>query len=202
MFNMFFPEFFYKVQMPEHEVLQREYLNLAQQTKLIVPEKWDCNLLVSKDVLNNNSFTSIIDKVTLVVKDMLSTMGKTELIQITFPSNAIWINVYNKGHYQEYHTHASRLNNFSFVYFVKYNKVTDGKFTFWNDKFELLSGTGISDVLDLIALSNTQEGRMDNIEEGDIIIFPSHLKHKVTKHQGNNPRITVAGNILITSKDV
>jgi len=115
------------------------------------------------------------------------------------PHNDTWINIYNKGHYQDDHFHIIDEDDedykghppsyFSFTYFAKYDTINDGKFAFvdpspapllyeqWSDKCKFFKREIIPDV-----------------KEGDILIFPSHLIHKVNKQMTDGPRITFSGN--------
>ena len=113
--------------------------------------------------------------------------------------NDTWINMYNKGHYQDEHFHMIDEDDedyeghpssyFSFTYFAKYDPQKDGKFTFidpspapvlfeqWSDQSKYFKREIVPEV-----------------KEGDILIFPSHMIHKVTKQTTDNPRITFSGN--------
>jgi len=42
---------------------------------------------------------------------------------------------------------------------------------------------------------NSREWAVD-ISKGDLLIFPSNLKHQISKNTSNNDRYSIAGNIL------
>lgn len=88
-----------------------------------------------------------------------------------FVFSYFWGNVYRRGDYTIEHDHL--FNVFSIVYFLK-SKITDSPLIF------LPSSTSILP------------------EEGKLVIFPSHIKHKVPEHKSNDTRITLSGNIAIT----
>ena len=42
---------------------------------------------------------------------------------------------------------------------------------------------------------------LDNIKEGDLVIFPSYLDHFVEEQKHDGPRITIAGNLFKVNND-
>jgi len=115
------------------------------------------------------------------------------------PHNDTWINIYNEGHYQDEHFHIIDEEDddykghpptfFSFTYFAKYDHETDAKFTFIDPSpgpilFEQWATT----------CKYFKREIIPEIKEGDIVIFPAHMIHKVTKQIIDGPRITFSGN--------
>jgi len=113
--------------------------------------------------------------------------------------NDSWINIYNKGHYQDDHFHMIDEDDeeyeghppsyFSFTYFAKYDPEKDGRFTFVDESpapvlFKKWSNSCKYFKRDIVP----------DIKEGDLMIFPSHMVHKVTQQLVNGPRITFSGN--------
>ena len=87
---------------------------------------------------------------------------------------ALWGNVYHKGDYTDSHDHIPA--PYSFTYYVK---VPDGSAPFIFDD-----------------LGETWEPK-----EGDLLLFPGHLKHSVPEHTIDENRISIAGN-LTTAWDI
>ena len=87
---------------------------------------------------------------------------------------ALWGNIYHKGDYTDPHDHMPAA--YSFTYYVK---VPEG------------SAPLILDDL----------GEIWTPKEGDLVLFPAHLKHSVPKHTIDEDRISIAGN-LTTAWDI
>lgn len=96
--------------------------------------------------------------------------------------DSFWGNVYRKGEYTALHNHCGHEIRIAFNYFLS------SKIYFPSLIFE----------------SHGLWGRVKRKKilpkEGRLVIFPSHLKHKVNKHRYKNERITLAGNISIRKK--
>ena len=93
----------------------------------------------------------------------------TSKIHFTF-----WIQVYNKLSYHPIHDHFDCCNDtvLSFVHFLK---PVENCFEFTDERQSLVPPQ----------------------QEGDLIVFPSYVTHRVKQHNSNVNRIVVAGNIKI-----
>ena len=102
----------------------------------------------------------------------------------------VWVNKYTKGHSQGVHWHVNQKTNalFSFVYFAKYDSERDAKLTFVNFMPEYIECEEMREHLTF------SRGFRPDVEEGDILIFPSWLLHFVDEQKHDETRITVAGN--------
>jgi hypothetical protein len=85
-----------------------------------------------------------------------------------------WANVYRKGEYTDSHSH--RTNWFSIVYFLK-SKWYYPPLVFTNTRQKIRP------------------------KEGTYVIFPSYLKHHVPKHQYNDTRMTLSGNLDLKEEE-
>lgn len=125
--------------------------------------------------------------------------GATSLMGVIIPDNQdkcmltmnnMWLNYYEKGHYQEYHYHLPAC--LSFVYYVQIpnNSSKKGSTVFVNPNHKMNSGFVFNSPL----LSDFKHVG----EEGDFIIFPSYMGHYVLHHNSDDQhRITVSGNLLL-----
>jgi hypothetical protein len=116
----------------------------------------------------------------------------------------IWYTAYGAGQTANIHEHIP--DNFSIVHFLKFNPNEHWPVTFINP-----NGATIKYLLDLnpalkgkIDFNNSGQSLFHprftpQIEEGDIVIFPSQLEHMVPKTDSEEIRITIAFNIKITS---
>lgn len=107
----------------------------------------------------------------------------------------VWFNVYRRGHSQSPHWHHGEGTGcaFGFVYFAQYDPKKDGKFTFINPAPDLQ----IDALQECVAF---QKEFAPVVKEGDLMIFPAFMMHRVTKQMSNHERITMAGNFFCKTK--
>jgi uncharacterized protein (TIGR02466 family) len=94
-----------------------------------------------------------------------------------------WFNVNYKNTFQEFHCHVN--NIFSAVYYVSAPKGSS------NIIFEDPKEPDMFSVKESIGLPNRASYEA---EEGKLIIFRSYLRHCVTQHKSNLPRISISFN--------
>jgi len=102
-----------------------------------------------------------------------------------------WVAYTEKDQHIAAHDHGA--SHFSFVYYVKKNK-NHSSITFYepNQRFYMPDATEWND-------QNHQNVLINN-EPGQLIIFPSSLKHGTEKTKEQSPRISISGDIIMTSK--
>jgi hypothetical protein len=105
-----------------------------------------------------------------------------------------WINRYNNGKYQERHNHLAASDEmFSYCYFHKLPSQTgcaDFKFKSNIEDLEHLQPEEVK----------SQRAFKPEVNQYDVIIFPSWLDHLVTTHKLDSPRVTISGNFGISIK--
>ena len=109
----------------------------------------------------------------------------------------MWINIYDKHMKQGAHWHVEGKENdpfFSFVYFVKYDQKKDAKLVFINPAPETVCTK-------LLHLNYYKRTTNLDIDEGDVVIFPSFMVHCVEEQIVGGPRITIAGNLYEALKE-
>ena len=91
-----------------------------------------------------------------------------------------WYNAYGKEHYQETHDHLP--HQLSGIYFLSYDEDIHGPLKFLNPFSELMRATALK------VYNNQHSAHSIYLEEeepivksGDLIIFPSWLKHRVMR---------------------
>lgn len=127
----------------------------------------------------------------------LETFGDDTIeIDIPIKLTKIWYNEYNYTDYQETHCHTGRDSFYSFVYILKSTNIElDSKIVFENPRSSLFLSLIISQN---IQMDNYKSNYRPMLNEGDLIIFPSHMRHYVTGHRNNKDnRISISGNINI-----
>lgn len=176
------------------KMLDEVYLNISKVGNVSV---WDSECLTTSTISDENRFNSeyvkneVLHHATEMMKqlhsDMTLTIKMCETDNCTMCDD-IWMNVYNKGHYQITHMHhsdqpGSKIPTVSFSYFAKYDQNKDATFIFVNPKS-----------------SYPKEVTM-NVKEGDILLFPSFMLHRVEKQMTDGPRITISGNLFEQLKE-
>ena len=134
-----------------------------------------------KTTLNTKTLFDVesMNYLNLELTDLLSHLLKPYCKTFVFKLMNVWINNYDKNDYQGSHVHPG---HFSFIIYYK----SDKSHTVFN-----------SPVKKLLETSETTLFPMDhepNLQQGDIIIFPSYLEHWV---KPNSDAITIAGNVKI-----
>ena len=155
-------------------------LNIEKEVEP-VNNRWDCDLYTShfkdktkRDISWTKNFCDHIKNNILNYTQEL----KENIYIFQIP----WINLYKKNNFQETHNHTGIDNNLSYCYFYKLPKKTGcAEFIFKN-----------------------QDGvcYTPDIEEGQLIVFPSWLDHMVTQHEIEDLRITISGNITVRKKEL
>ena len=114
----------------------------------------------------------------------------------------MWYNVYGKGQDGMQHNHIGA--DFSAVHYLKFNPEHHRGTTFINPRineakyYNELRGDVVS------KMSNSNENHSlyfdtftPQINEGDFIIFPSHMDHVVYKNNSDDLRVTMAMNFKL-----
>ena len=102
-----------------------------------------------------------------------------------------WVAYTEKGEHIAAHDHGA--SHFSFVYYVLLNK-KHSPLTFYEptQRFYMPDATEWNE-------QNHQNVTINN-EPGQLIIFPSWLKHGTKKTEENSPRISISGDIIMTAE--
>jgi len=115
----------------------------------------------------------------------------------------LWCSKYTKGMYQAEHNHLDNGELFSFVYFAKYDPSKDADLTFVKDMSNAIQKGFLLENSPNTLPEELREHpvfcnhvTLDNIKEGDLVIFPSYLDHQVEEQKHDGPRITLAGNLF------
>ena len=187
-------------QVKDHDNIKSKLLpiihNLISKNNFVNPFKAcsvNTNISKQKDFLDNET----MDKI--VTENLLKMISETNCFPEKKPTETLitqyWFNVYEKGDFQEMHQH----NNLP--------RVIDGKR--YDDIFSMIyilheeESTPVLFRVDDIEIPfypmkrtvEFQTSRVDEIKEGTILIFSSHLKHTVipVKQSG---RTTIAFNVM------
>tara|TARA_Y100001951_G_C11221585_1_gene229100 strand:- start:98 stop:667 length:570 start_codon:yes stop_codon:yes gene_type:complete len=108
-------------------------------------------------------------------------------INLTYAS--AWINISNKGHFNKLHSHGNSI--ISGVFYIKIPK-DSGKIVFDNP-CPLIEYFYANENVKKFNTYNSTEWEFEPIE-GEIIMFPSYLKHYVQTNETNKDRISLSFN--------
>ena len=187
-----FPQFYYHGEVENHQQLKDKLLSELTDDKLSQPKEWNCSVQSSFETDNNFSwdyFYECIQPNLLDMHQQLNGNPHTNSIVMT----EAWLNKYGRGDSQEVHTHIGADNcTFSCSYFAQY-ALNDARFLFYDPDQTKHLGEFSKHYSGVV---NTW---FPDVQEGDIIIFPSWLHHQVEPHRSDTTRITVSANFKVTS---
>jgi uncharacterized protein (TIGR02466 family) len=104
---------------------------------------------------------------------------------------SFWINENNNLNYNILHTHIGGGVDLSGVYYVKCPS-NSGNICFYNSNHE---GTSLVSIFE-----GFNEYNSVNVNEGDLILFPSSFKHMVEPNLSNESRISISFNLCFNFK--
>tara|TARA_B100000965_G_scaffold7480_1_gene5799 strand:+ start:6235 stop:6840 length:606 start_codon:yes stop_codon:yes gene_type:complete len=151
------------------------------------PDGWDCSLKTEFRACGKNKYKHFYDD----IMDQFSQDIDLDHRCDVFES---WLNFYGKGDNQEEHDHLPGF--YSACHYIKLDPEHDAT-KFVNPLYSLFS----YQYNDLGSPDRTPDFRqqhwLPDVKEGDILIFPSWLRHMVTANYSDEYRITLAFNINI-----
>jgi uncharacterized protein (TIGR02466 family) len=150
--------------------------------------KNDSNIVTeNKYILNEKIFLNLKKEINLKISDYF--------LKIICTSNNIepyitqsWINYTEKNQYHTRHNHPNSI--LSGVFYINCDEKFD-KIVFFKDKYETIKLE-----IEQWNLWNSDSWIFD-VKPGDIILFPSHLKHMVETTKSDKTRISLAFNVFI-----
>lgn len=191
-----FPQRIYKYSLNDPELknaLIQRYQSFKNHATNGTPNGWSCEV---RTEFGTGSFpfeySKIYNDILRQWKDDMKFIGRPII-------DEIWMNAYEKAHYQEGHTHLPGF--FSGIHYVCFDPEHHNGTTFVNPQANIYSyltnmnGDFEGTTIDMDLNRHLDEMNDVDVEEGDIIIFPSTLEHLVRKNMSDKLRITVSFNI-------
>ena len=182
-----FPTYFWKLKVSNHESIKSRYLQSFidgyENNIYDIPEGWvthKCHTsfneskLMDRDICDEYAsiFDSIFNK---------KWTGNFEC----------WYQVYKNDEYQEWHDHMP--STLSAIHFLNFKE--EHKAPMFQDPIRNLKATMNHAGLNERMLETDKY--TPEVEEGDIIIFPSYLQHTVPAGKYNSHRVTIALNLNV-----
>jgi uncharacterized protein (TIGR02466 family) len=194
MIHKIFSPFYYKSKVTDHEKIKTSLIDhiQTQHTKNPnnQPESWSCKVHTTQSKFDLKLF-SIKE---FYQKDVIKFIDDLKVpASIEVSISDIWFNAYKKGQWQESHHHYGKQSvYFSAVHFLKYDKELHPPLIFNNMNRLLFTpcNIGRSTSLDYWDLD-----KVVDVEEGDVIIFPSFIEHQVNVQESDELRSTISFNI-------
>jgi hypothetical protein len=207
-----FPVFKYAIDDPD-TALKEILTSINKNTLRLTKGEWnaDSQMFTTKDdhemkYLNQQIqmyLRTMLSELTIPVEDF--TLNECGNSNCKDSCKDYWINIYSKGQYQGEHWHMLEEDEieagvahpmFSFTYFAKYDPEKDAKFVFVNPS---PSGEIYGDWINTVPAFEPEF--KPDIAQGDILIFPSFLVHRVEEQAVDTSRITLSGNIYKTTNE-
>lgn len=178
-------------------------INEYKKSPSMTPNGWNCDVHSSFKKFPNKTNDYKIEQckipqelILLIEKKCNEFLDEIEIdLKEDFYIQSCWYNAYTNNQYQEIHNHSIG-NLFSGIYYLKYDESYHSKTEFLNNYYNL--NYFDDTILDEIGKNKLFCSSIE-IEENDILIFPSNVWHRVKPSNSNQIRITVSFNISCTN---
>jgi hypothetical protein len=195
LYSIFAP-FYYKGKFEGHDEIKSSLLDhIAEKYKESPsnqPKRWSCNVHTSHGMHDEKLFSAK----PIYEKGIIPFFEEIKMPSVEADISEMWFNVYGKGQWQENHHHhgASQDLYFSAVHFLKYDKSIHPPLVMNNMNRILVTpyNIGRKTRLDYWNLHEAID-----VEEGDLLIFPTFMEHQVNIQETEELRMTVSFNIEV-----
>ena len=156
-----------------------------------INENWDCNSKTSFHLEKNimNAYKHLYYE---KIEEFLEIMNVNKKMLPKYEINSIWYNSYDNLDYQERHDHFPE--HFSMIHYLQFDSKEHYGTKFFNPCVPSLQFTQQQ----IFNRMNQQFLEFDDVEEGDMIFFPSFVQHLVKPNKSHKNRITIALNLKLT----
>lgn len=197
--EMFCPQWYYHstISNEYQEQIKRLFDSQVYDDSIYTASPWDCDCLTTFQSESNMKlpWNDWLECIRLDIDDAIDKLKPKIDIEV-IPQDA-WANKYNRGHFQEYHTHEVPFCNLSMVYFYDIPDNEDVGFRFWYDSHSKYKKSGLAQAFDMPVFPRV----IPKVKQGDFMIFPSHYAHMVAPNRNDKPRITFSGNLYVVPND-
>ena len=114
-----------------------------------------------------------------------------------------WYNLSSKDSYQEVHDHLGGPVpiSYSAIHYVIFDKTEHRSTVFYNPLESIIKSLQPTTKEQFRPTDYQSLQKFLDVEEGDLIIFPSYVPHSVSKQESEVPRLTVAINISVYERE-
>lgn len=194
-----FPVTIYKTRIEDNDFLKEKIVSGVEKAlpELDSPEDWATdNLKTSfegepkgKEVLIGKNNLLLKEKYSNAISEIFDREIAWEIV------DDIWYNYYEKGSYQELHEHIAdpfQKIHFSCIHYLSYDKDVHTAAEF-HDPISSIRSHSFTLDKDFVG-----DFFVSQVEEGDLIMFPSYLQHRVLPQKVSDiPRITLSFNFRL-----
>jgi len=190
-FDLCFPTAILNSKISNYDTINSSLLTRISEIQQKIPSggvNWlgrPYNTCGTFDIVQDPAFETVMQEVTKMVHVYASRLG-VNIHNNTFTCKEGWLNVYKKTDFQEFHYHGGFL--ISAVYYVK-TPPNSSQIIFESPLPVTMNPLPIK-----LHGPLTDERVRYNVEEGQVVVFRSHLKHCVPAHLGDEERISLAFN--------
>ena len=194
-----FPVTVYKTRIEDNDFLKEKIISGVERAlpKLDSPEDWATDNLKTSFEGEPKGKEVLVGKNNVLLKkyysDAISEIFDRE---ITWEiADDIWYNYYEKGSYQELHEHIAdpfQKIHFSCIHYLSYDREVHTPAEF-QDPISAIRAHSLTLDKDFVG-----DFYIPKVEEGDLIMFPAYLQHRVLPQKVSNvPRITLSFNFRL-----
>jgi len=204
-FNLIFSPFYWRSPVLEtSDILNKCMGKIEENIKespVNIPPKWECIVHSSYQSSSSNMKLDASFLNPIYSKYVATFLSEYGFKQGQFNIHNPWYNVFLKTHFQEPHTHLPC--DFSAVHYAVFDKAEHLPTTFVHPNIMIPQYTKASRP-NLMSKVNynlpehscfSEHYTPQNIEPGDLIIFPAFLNHYVKPNTSEKRRITITFNI-------
>lgn len=180
-----------KVRLPEHAALKEQFLpemlRHYEANDFEKPEFWET------DRVHSSFSTPIKQTVIQSMPPPYENLIRQYVRAERFTAH-VWHNVYWKHEeYQERHHHIP--NHISLIHFLSFDRSEHKAPEFYDPARQIKAYVAH----DAIPKDVFEDKVVIDVDEGDVLIFPSYLDHRVPAGKYKNPRVTVSINVALFS---
>lgn len=190
-----FPLTIYQSEVNDNNYLKKLFLPTIEESlpDLIIPKDWTTDNLKTSygdqdEVLTGKNFSLLEKYYDQTIREFFDREVEWEFV-------GIWYNYYQEGSYQESHDHlGSAINpiHFSCIHYLSFDPEVHTS-TEFIDPISALRCHTITLDRDFIG-----DSYCPPVGEGDIIMFPSYLQHRVLPQKISDiPRVTISFNFRV-----
>ena len=190
-FDLWFPTAILSEQVKDYKKINQNLLPRIKEIKNSIDvggKNWigkPYNTCGTFNIVEDPAFSDVIKEINAWVHFYASRLG-IDTSRHKFVSKEGWLNIYHENDFQEFHHHAG--HQFSVVYYVKVPENSS------NIIFESPLPPDMNPLPITLRTHITDTRAYYNVQEGQIIIFRSNLRHCVPNHKGSDERISLAFN--------
>ena len=194
-----FPVTIYKTRIEDNDFLKEKIVSSVEKAlpELDSPEDWATDNLKTSFEGEPKGKEVLVGKNNVLLKEKYSN-AISEIFdrEITWEiTGDIWYNYYEKGSYQELHEHIAdpfQKIHFSCIHYLSYDRDVHTPAEF-HDPISAIRAHSLT-----LDKNFVGDFFIPQVEEGDLIMFPAYLQHRVLPQKVSNvPRITLSFNFRL-----